>query len=82
MFLKDIWPTEARKSPETDAHLRHARSMFEKRYADVFDGDDDWKEDRCHRRTDLLLGTGPPPTSSTRRTSTACQLEPGLSETM
>ena len=41
VYLKDIWPSNA----EVEATMRSALApdMFEKRYADVFAGDEDWR---------------------------------------
>ncbi|MBS0530384.1 MAG: aconitate hydratase AcnA [Proteobacteria bacterium] len=41
VYLKDIWPSSA----EIDSFVRDniTRTMFESKYADVFEGDDNWK---------------------------------------
>jgi aconitate hydratase len=41
VFLKDIWPT----SQEIDEFIAHnvTRELFARKYADVFNGDDNWK---------------------------------------
>jgi aconitate hydratase len=42
VFMEDIWPTQAEIRDTVAASLEPA--MFEKRYAEVFEGDDLWKE--------------------------------------
>jgi aconitate hydratase len=42
VFLKDIWPTRAEVQSAVDASID--KSMFERVYAKVFDGDDEWKK--------------------------------------
>ena len=41
VYLKDIWPTNDQVQETMRASLD--RDMFEKRYADVFTGDEDWR---------------------------------------
>jgi aconitate hydratase len=41
VFLKDIWPTNDEVHALVDAHVHS--SMFRKRYADVYHGDDRWR---------------------------------------
>jgi len=41
VYLKDIWPSNAEVEEAIRSSL--APDMFERRYADVFTGDDDWK---------------------------------------
>jgi len=42
VFLKDIWPSNAEIREMIDAHVHS--DMFRKRYADVYQGDDKWRE--------------------------------------
>ncbi|HWJ59396.1 MAG TPA: aconitate hydratase AcnA, partial [Sphingomicrobium sp.] len=42
IFLKDIWPSNAEIRGLIDAHVHSA--MFETRYADVYQGDERWRE--------------------------------------
>ncbi len=42
VFLRDVWPTSAEVQASVDASL--ASSMFVDRYADVFVGDERWRE--------------------------------------
>jgi aconitate hydratase len=42
VFLKDVWPTRAEVQAAIDACID--RTMFEKVYGAVFDGDDEWRK--------------------------------------
>jgi aconitate hydratase len=42
VFLKDIWPTNDEVRQLIDAHV--SRDMFQSRYADVYRGDDAWRD--------------------------------------
>ncbi len=42
VYLKDIWPTKAEIDAIVDTYI--TRSVFERKYADVFAGDEHWKK--------------------------------------
>jgi aconitate hydratase len=41
VFLRDIWPTQSEIAQAVERHV--SRDMFQRTYANVFEGDDQWK---------------------------------------
>ena len=70
VYLRDIWPSAA----EIADVVLHAvaAEMFTRDYADVFEGDDRWRELDVPGGT-RSPGARTPPTCASRRTSRACQ---------
>ena len=79
VFLHDIWPTAA-EVQETDRRRRSRTRCSASTYADVFTGDDQWRDAAGARGRALRLGRRARPTCAGRRTSTACRREPGTVE--
>ena len=51
VYLKDIWPSS--KAIAKTVRKAVKKSMFRRRYGNVFEGDKEWQDDRGHRRPDL-----------------------------
>ena len=72
VFLKDIWPSHAgdRRRPSPSSINQE---MFTKNYADVFEGDERWRNLPTPERQHLRVGSERRPTCASPRTSTACR---------
>ena len=68
VFLKDIWPTNARD--RRGDGREHRRAMFQARYANVYKGDAHWRASRSRARTPIS-GARARPMSPTRPISRA-----------
>ena len=70
VYLRDIWPSQAEIGEVIASCLRP--EMYIREYAEVFAGDE--RGDPCRSRpVTCSPGTGPPPTSAARRSSTGCR---------
>ncbi len=74
VFLTDIWPSP--QEVQTVVASSVAADMFTTDYADVFNGDDNWRSLESADRRHVRVGRRAPPTSPGRRTSTACRPSP------
>ena len=73
IYLKDIWPSS--KSVAKTVRKAVKKSMFRRRYGNVFDGDAEWRRSRSVA-VSPMSGTRPPPMCRTRPISPTCRPQP------
>ncbi len=69
VYLKDIWPSSAEIQDFIDRTI--TSELFKSRYADVFTGDDNWKDVTVEARPEPSSGTWVRPMCRTRPISRA-----------
>ena len=79
VYLRDIWPSTEEVAAVVNEAI--AADMFEKSYAEVFQGDERWAGAGGAPGRALRVGRPPRPTSASLRTSTTCRTSPARSRT-